>query len=500
MVKIPAMLKNFFKIAFRNLWRHKGFSALNIGGLAIGMASAILILLWIQNELSYDRFHTNQDRLYVAWNRAVFDGKLQCWSNTPRILAPTLKTEYPEVEQTTRLNWTQNKLFSIGDRRLTVPGTFADPDFLTMFSFPLVKGNIKTALAGIYSIVLTEKLAKKLYGNENPMGKVIRIDNDDNFTVTGVLKDLPNNNSFDFEYLLPWEYYREINGNDSAWDNNSTRTYVLLKPHTSINFFNDKIRDITIKHLNGKDKTEVFLYDLGKMRLYSNFENGKPAGGRITVVKVFALIAAFILLIACINFMNLSTARSEKRAKEVGLRKVVGAKKGSLIAQFLGESVFIAFVAGILALIAVQLSLSAFNELTNKQLVMDYGNVYFWFASILFIVLTGIIAGSYPAFFLSAFKPVDVLKGGFKKINALITPRKLLVVLQFTIAIALIISTIIIERQIKYAQERETGYARNNLAYVFLLHVGIGLVMVRQWLRRNELGRRAERACKTDSP
>ncbi|HSC38740.1 MAG TPA: ABC transporter permease, partial [Chitinophagaceae bacterium] len=370
------MFKNYLKIAFRNMARSKGFTFINIAGLAIGMASAIIILLWIQNELSYDRFHEKTDRLYSAWNRSVFDGKLQCWNTTPKILAPTLKQDYPEVESTARVNWGNSLLFSLGDKRLNVEGTMVDPDFLTMFSFPLVKGNVHTALGTVYSIVLTEKLVKKLFGNEDPMGKIIKLDNRDNFTVTGVLKDLPNNTRFNFEFLLPWSYMSKRKWDDSSWDNNSTTTYVLLKQTASLAAFNNRIKNITINHLDGKEKIEVFLYELSKRRLYGKFENGKPAGGRIETVRVFGIIAAFILLIACINFMNLSTARSEKRAKEVGIRKVVGAQKRGLVGQFLGESVLISFIAALLAIGIVQLSLHAFNRLTNKQLFIPYGSIW----------------------------------------------------------------------------------------------------------------------------
>jgi len=461
------MLKNYFKIAFRNLWRNKGFSAINIAGLAIGMASAMLILLWIQNELSHDQFHEKKDNLYMAWNRDVFDGAKQCWSTTPKILAPTLKKDYPEIEQATRVNWNQQLLFSVGEKRLTVTGTMVDPDFLNMFSFPLLRGNPQHALDNGYSVVVTEKLGHKLFGTEDPMGKVVRIDNKNNFTVTGVMKDLPNNTRFDFEYLLPWEYMRMNHNDDSSWGNNSTQTYVLLKPNANIDALNAKVKNITIQHQTG-DKTEVFLYPVSKLWLYSKFIDWKPAGGRIATVRVFGLIAIFILLIACINFMNLSTARSEKRAREVGIRKVAGARRSSLIGQFLGESILIALISGILAILIVQLSLSGFNDLTHKQLAIEYNNGFFWLSALVFILITGIIAGSYPAFYLSSFAPIKILKGTFKRSSSPVTARKVLVVVQFTFAIILIISTIIVEKQIRYAQERESGYSKQNLVYVFL--------------------------------
>ena len=463
------MLTNFFKVAWRNLLRNKGFSFINIAGLAIGMAAAILITLWIQHEMSYDQFHVKKDRIYEAWNKAHFSGKLQCWNTTPKILARTLEKDVPEVERAVRVYWPRNILFSLGEKRLTAAGNQVDTGFLQMFSFPMLKGNPQTALNDGYSIVLTEKLAKNLFGDEDPMGKILKLDNKDNFTVTGILKDLPNNSRFGFEFLTNWELVKRQGEDDSSWGNNSTRTYVLLKENASMASANDKIKGIKVRYSKDEDPNwEMFIYPSSRWRLYSSFTNGKEDGGLIDFVKLFGVIALFILLIACINFMNLSTARSEKRAKEVGIRKVVGAQKGSLIGQFIGESIMIACIAGILALGLVQLSLPAFGKLTDKELHLDFANIYFWLSAIGFVVFTGIVAGSYPAFFLSSFKPVKVLKGTFKAAHALVTPRKMLVVLQFTFAIILIICTSIVKQQIDHAQNRETGYDRNNLVYHFL--------------------------------
>lgn len=465
------MLKNFFKVAFRNLLRNKGFSAINIIGLAVGMASAILIFLWIQNEMSYDQFHEKKDRIYEAWNRARFDGKLMCWNTTPKILARTLERDLPEVERAVRVNWGSNFLFSIGDKRITKQGNMVDTGFLQMFSFPMVSGNPNTALNDMHSIVLTQSCAKAFFGSEDPMGKIVKIENKDNFTVTGVVKDLPNNTRFKFEYLLPWSYLVARNEDDSSWGNNSTRNYVLLKKNATYASVAPKMKVLKQKYEEEakKDKWEMFLYPVSRWRLYSSFTNGvEDSGGRMTFVKLFGTIALFILLIACINFMNLSTARSEKRAKEVGIRKVVGAQKASLISQFIGESVLLAFLAAILAVIIVMISLPGYNQLTDKKLFVDFKSPYTWLAGTGFILFTGLLAGSYPAFFLSSFQPVKVLKGTFKKAHALVTPRKVLVVLQFTFAIILIICTIIVKQQIDYAQARDTGYNKDNLVYHFM--------------------------------
>ena len=400
-----------------------------------------------------------------------FDSKLYSWNTTPKILARTVERDLPEVERAVRVNWGSNFLFSIGDKRIMKTGNMVDSGFLQMFSFPMLKGDPATALNDMHSIVVTEKLAKALFGKEDAMGKMIRLENKDNFVVSGILKDLPNNTRFDFEYLLPWSYLRYRNEDDSSWGNNSTRTYVMLKPNASLASVTPKIKVLKQRYDEEakKDNWQMFFYPMERWRLYSSFTEGaEDNGGRITFIKLFGTIAAFILLIACINFMNLSTARSEKRAKEVGIRKVVGAQKASLITQFIGESILISFLAAIVAVGLVLLSLPAYNRLTDKELFINFGSIYTWLTVIGFILFTGLLAGSYPAFFLSSFQPVKVLKGTFKKVNALVTPRKVLVVLQFTFAIILIICTIIVKQQIDYAQARETGYDKRNLIYHFM--------------------------------
>ncbi len=460
------MFKNYIKIALRNLLRNKGFSTINIGGLAIGMASSILILLWVQNEMSFDQFHKKNDRLYEVFGNVRMDGAIQSQTPSPELLGPALKKDYPEVDESARIGWDQNMLVTYKEKLLKPTGNWADASFLTMFSFPLLKGDAKTALNDPHSMVVTEKLAKSLFGSEDPIGKVVKVDNSNDFKITGLLKDLPNNTQFDFDYLMSYAFLESKHYIDSDWTDVSIRTFATLKPNTSLQETNSKIKNISIKYSSGRSEVTEFLYPVSQLRLFSKFENGNAVGGRIETVRLFAVIAAFILLIACINFMNLSTARSEKRAKEVGIRKVSGALKKSLVAQFLIESIIISSIAGVLALLLVELSLPVFNQLTEKKLFIDFQNISFWTVGIGFVLLTGLLAGSYPAFFLAAFKPVSVLKGSFKKINTLVTPRKILVVSQFTFAIILVISTIVIVQQIKYGQDRKTGYDKSNLAYV----------------------------------
>ncbi|HEV2479127.1 MAG TPA: ABC transporter permease [Puia sp.] len=457
------MLRNYFKIAIRNLLRNKGFSAINISGLAIGMASAMLILLWVQNQLTYDRWYPKTDRIYKIYNRDLIDGEMYAWPNTARPLAPAIKT-FSAVEDVTRYD-NRTFLLTVGDTHLNSQAAFVDSGFVRIFDFPMLSGDPVHALAAPRNIVITSHLAHALFGDDDPMGKAIRIDSNAYFKVAGVLRDLPANTSFKFDYLLPWSCAKTIAYDDDIWTNHSPFTFVLLRPGASQSAFDDQISRLAYAHTDHNDNYELFTQPIKRDYLYSRQENGKLVGDRIHLVQLFIIIAVFILLIACINFMNLSTARSERRAREVGIRKVVGAVKGYLIAQFIGESILIAVISFALALVITRLALDPFNLLIGKTLTIQYDNPATWAFAVGFVLFTGLLAGSYPAFYLSSFQPVKVLKGTFRKVNALVTTRKALVVLQFTFAIVLIIGTLIVERQIKYAEERNAGYDRRNLVY-----------------------------------
>lgn len=464
------MLQNYLKITWRSLAKNKSFSFINIAGLAIGMASAVLILLWIQSELGYDQFHSKKDRIYRVYSRNTFDGHISVWPSAPQPLAPVLQSEDgDQIESVVRVNWVAAFILKSGDTRIQTSGYLVDSGFLSMFDYPLLKGNAQTALLQEHSIVLSEKMARQIFGSaDSAMGKIIRIDSNALFTVTGVLKKIPNNSSFsDLNYLVPWSYMKEVGWDNPSWSISSiVQTYLLLKPGMQQKAVEDRIVN-TIKSHDKEVSTELFLHPMPKWRLWSFFTDGKNTGGYISTVRLFGFIAGFILLIACINYMNLSTARSVKRAREVGIRKVAGARKFSLVGQFLGESILISFFSGIVALIIISFTINGFNHLTEKELTVPYSSPQFWLAAFGFILLTGILAGSYPAFYLSAFKPVHVLKGSFKAVRTMITPRKMLVVVQFTFAIILIISTIVIYRQIVYAQKRDTGFDMNDLVYVY---------------------------------
>lgn len=461
------MFRNYLKIAVRNLLRNKGFSIINITGLAIGMASALLILLWIQNELSFDRFYPKTDRIYWMYNRDKFDKGLWAWGQTSSPLGPVLKKDYSGVEDFARY-YNATFLATVGEKRINFQGALCDSGFLNIFQFPMLKGDVSRALNGPNNIVLTERMAKRLFGTEEAMGKTVRIDSAADFVVTGILKDLPPNTSFSFEYLLPWSFSVRLGWtSDTEWGNNALYTYVLLKPGVSQAAFDRQVKNVLVSHTKGQETAEIFTQPMARYHLYSKSENGILVGDKIKTVRLFGIIAGFILLIACINFMNLSTARSEKRAREVGVRKVVGAYRGFLIAQFVGESILISALAFIVAMVLASLSLEGFNLLVGKQLVIDYSNPVLWLFSAGFVLFTGLLAGSYPAFYLSSFQPVKVLKGTFKNADALISTRKVLVVLQFSFAILLIICTLIIQKQIQYGQNRDAGYDRHNLVYTF---------------------------------
>lgn len=460
------MFTNYLKIAWRNLVRNKSFSLLNIFGLSIGLAVTALILIWVNYEMGFNQFHEKKDRIYEVYNKYTVDGEIWTWNSTPKVMASVIKKDYPEVEEVTRYFYENTFLFSQGDKNLKSTGTVVDPSFLKIFSFPLVEGNIETVLEDVNALVVTETFAKKMFGDAPAMGQLVKMDNTDTFKVTGVLKDLPNNTEFNFEYLIPWAYIKQKGWDDEYWGNNSIATYVLLKEGTNYQVFSEKIK--TLRQSYDKDAPEMitYLYPYTRSHLYSEFENGVEVGGLIDIIRLFTIIAIIVLAIACINFMNLSTARSEKRAKEVGVRKVVGARKNALVWQFLGESILISFLAAMVAMVVVVLVLPAFSTLIDTKLSIDWSNPMFWGTTLVTIFITGILAGSYPALYLSAFRPSAVLKGTFSKINTLITPRKILVVIQFSVAIVLITATIVVKQQISNVQNRKLGYNKEHLIYV----------------------------------
>jgi len=469
------MMKTYIKIAWRNLMKNKSFSLINIIGLAIGMAGALLIALWLQNMLTMDRFHEKDDRLYVLSNRDEFQGDKYAWTYTPKILGPSMAADFPEIEAFTRYDEGNKFLTTFGDKKLIANTVFVDPGFFKMFSFPLVKGSNNIQFDNPKGLVLTESYAKALFGDEDPIGKSVKIDSVNQVAVQAILKDLPTNSSFKFEILLPLAYAKTIGYVDDNWSNNSISTYVLLKEGASLTAFNSKIKTYLRDHINAKNKAEgslsarntgeIFAFSYPDSFLYNNGKGGNYTSGRIDIVKLFAWIGIFILLVASINFMNLSTARSERRAKEVGVRKVIGANKASLMVQFLTESILISLIGMVLATVFVFILLPFFNELVEKQLSLSLLNLQTWLFLMAFALVTGILAGTYPAFFLSSFQPIKTLKGKFVSKTRGLSIRSILVVVQFSLAIILIIATVIVAKQIQYTKQRDRGYNENGLLY-----------------------------------
>ena len=464
------------KVFLRNLQRDKFYSAINIGGLTIGMAASALLLVWALNQLSYDRFHSKAKQIYQVWDRSIYNnGLVSCKRSTSLIIGPTLKDECPEIVESVRVSYPNDYYFGEGDRHLSIRTQHVDPSFLTMFSFPLLQGDVNTALNDPYSIILTEKAARRLFGNEDPLGKTLMCDAKYPVTVTGVMKDLPNNTRFGFEILGSFQFVEKVLYTDYAfatsWYINVIETYVELTPHAQLDRLNVSICDIVKKHI--PEGREAFLYSLDKSYLYNMFDkNGFPSGGLITFIRISAILAGIILLLACINFVNLSIARATSRAKEVGVRKALGSRRTGLIRLFLGESVILACISGFIAFILVDAALPYFSGwlsgLSGKAFSLDIFEIRFWIFALAFIVFTGLLAGSYPAFYLSAISPVKVLKGNapFSVIGSRITLRKILFTFQFFVAIFLIICASVVRRQIVHTQNRSLGYDIEHLIYI----------------------------------
>ena len=462
------LIANYLTTTVRSLRRNKGFTTINISGLAIGLASAIVLLLWIRNELSFDQFHINRDRVYLAMTHAPLDGQLDVERRTPMVMAPLLKTRYtPQIEEAVRINWVGAFVLSNGGNHVQTGGYLCDPGFFRLFSIPLVSGDTATALSTPRSIVLSARLAKKLFGDSPALGRTLSLDSVNNFVVSAITKDPPSNTQFQFDYLVPWSYTKEVHWEEPLWQKSTIYTYVLLRPGVNAAAADKAMRMVIRDHAQDIP-AELFFYPLRRLHLHGRFVDGKPAGGDINFVRMLAVIAAFILLIACINYMNLSTARSIRHAREVGIRKVIGSDRASLIGRFLGESLLLSVVAGTLALGIVVIALPWFDRLVTTDLAIPYGDPWFWLGGAGFIVFTGLLAGSYPAFYLSAFRPVNILRGHFKTIHSLVTPRRILVVFQFTFAITFIICTIVIYREFDYAMHRKAGYDNAGLAFVYM--------------------------------
>lgn len=461
-----SMLLNYLKIALRNLMRHKVFSLINIFGLALGITCCMLILLWVRDELSFDRFHKNADNLVRVISVQHYPGASDLTVESgPGTLVPSMEKEQPEVARGIRVTWNEEKLFSVGDKGLKVNGIYADTTFFSAFTFPFLHGNA-TALNQPNSVVITDSVAHKFFGTSNVVGKMFKVNNTDSYKVTGVLQNLPKNSSLQFEYIMPFADYLKTNDWLNQWDNYGVQNFLQLKAGTDLEAFNKRIKFYPTQPGRGHRDIDIFMQPYTAMHLYSDFRNGKTDSGAIMYVRLFSVVAGFILLIACINFMNLATARSAKRAKEVGVRKAIGAAKYQLVGQFMLESILIAFLALIVAVNLIGLLLPAFNKLTEKAVKLDLTNPQLLVLLLGVALFTGVVSGSYPAFFLSSFNPVKVLKGTVKFSSSATSFRKGLVVFQFVLSALLIVSTLVVYLQLHYIRKKDIGMDRENVLFV----------------------------------
>ncbi len=459
------MLRNYLTVALRNLRKNRLYSVLNILGLAVGLASGILILLYVADEFRYNHFHRNLADIHLILQNQTQGGVTYTFESTPGPLAAALRAEIPEVKTAARWSWTGRHLLTAGDKSFYERGMYAEPDYFNILTFPALQGDPVAALQDAGSVVITERTAKKLFGGENPIGKTLRHNNERDLKVAAVLRDLPQTGStLRFDVVLPFRIYEQQNAEwiNSVWGNNSMPTWVVLQPGTDLAALNRKLENY-IQAKEPDAAAHIFAYPFSDWRLKSKFENGKQSGGRITIVYLLGTIGLFVLLIACINFMNLATARSERRAREVGVRKVVGAQRSLLIGQFLSEALLMTALALVVGIVFAKLALPTFNTFFEKNLTLNFSNWPLWSGILAMGLLTGVLAGSYPAFFLSSYQPVKVLKATMSAGKAGSLLRRGLVTFQFVISIVLIISTFVIYRQIQHAQNRPMGYEQDNL-------------------------------------
>lgn len=473
----PTMLRNYLTTAWRNLASNKTYSAINISGLAMGIAVVMLIGLWVWDELSFDRYHQNYDRIVQVAQHGTVNGETWTGGNLPYPLGTELKTKYPTDFKRVLKAWRiVDHIVAVNEDKLSLTGEFIEAQAPDMLTLHMLKGT-RAGLKDPHSVLLSASAAEALFGQTDPMDRVVKINNVMDAKVTGVYEDLPHNTEFhEVKFFAPWDLYVSANPwiKEQGWTNNFIQTWAELQPHVDVDQLSAKIKDVKLNQITGNKEQlafhfQIFLHPMSKWHLYSEFDKqGKNTGGLIQYVWLFSIIGAFVLLLACINFMNLSTARSQKRAKEVGIRKAVGSRRGQLIGQFFSESFLVVMLAFVVALGLVLLSINWFNAVADKQLTILWSNPYFWLFSLGFLLMTGLLAGSYPALYLSGFQPIKVLKGTFRVGRRAGIPRQVLVVIQFAVSVTLIIGTLIIYRQIQHAKNRPVGYTRDGLLDVHM--------------------------------
>ncbi|MEP0547445.1 MAG: ABC transporter permease [Rhodothermales bacterium] len=465
------MLKNYLVVALRSLHRQKGYAALNVVGLSVGLACAFFILLWITSEVRYERFHENGDNLYRVMRHAEFGGEVQTWHAVPTPLAEVLEADYPEVEHATLLSWPVSPLFTRGDAIHRGEGYYAGPAFFEMFSFPLLAGDPATVLDDPSSVVISETLAAKVFGADwtadEVLGQTLTVEHRKDFRITGISAAVTEPTVFRFDFILPVEDYTARNEWTEHWGNAGLEIYVELREGTSAAALDAKIADVINEHNDAANATP-FLQPVADMRLWGLYEDGELAGGRIEYVRILGVVAVFLLLIAAINFMNLATARSAQRAREIGVRKALGAGKSSLVRQFLVETVVLALVAFALALGLVATLLPAFNDLVRSDLALGDLPPSYYLIGVGIAIVTGLVAGSYPALYLSSFSPVAVLRGTFRQGRGEVRFREGLVVFQFALSTLLIVGTLTVYLQMDYVREKNLGLDRENVVSMTL--------------------------------
>lgn len=477
------MLKNYFKIAWRSLVKNKTSSIINISGLAVGLAISILIMIAVLDLVSYDKFHQNMPNIYAIMKTHQVGGDIGVGTSVPGPLAGDIQASIPEVKRISRFAGGSQTLITTNEKSVYESTVFVEPDYFRMMTFPALAGDPVRAMEQSGSVVITERTAQKLFGSVNAIGKLITYNSQYPLQVAAIIKDLPANSSVQFDVVIPFKLYEQQNRDwINKWDANSIQTWVELQPNVNLAAVNVKLEKLVKARLNNEE-AGLFAYPFARMWLYGEFQHGKPSGGRISAVWMFATIGLFVLLVACINFMNLSTARSERRAREVGVRKVMGAFRKQVIAQFLCEAMLLSLISLAFGLLLAKLALPLLNYFTEKELSFDFMNGKLWASLLAMVLFTGLVAGSYPAFFLSSFKPVLVLKGIIVNRRGASILRKGLVTFQFMVSICLILATIVIYKQLRYAEDRPIGYEAENLLEIPLR----GEIVHKYALLKNEL-------------
>lgn len=474
------MIRNYFKVALRNLFRHKMYSLINVGGLALGMSVAIMIGLWVHDEISYNRGYTHYDQIAMFYRTNVdpLEQTTDSWSGTAQPVAKILTEKYGHLFKNVAIMWWEaDYAIRVGERNFSKKGQYIDKSIIDILSMKMIRGDL-TSLDDPNAIIISKSTAESIFGNEDPTSQSVRINASRDAIITGVYDDMEPNSSFshieffgNFEGLkndTPW-----LKENEMRWGNSASRIIVQTADNVSVEEATATLADLytrdtpdDVAKYSVKHQTKVWLNPMKNWYLYSEFKDGYPAGGRITFVWLFGIVGVFVLVLACINFMNLSTARSEKRAREVGVRKAIGSMRSQLVKQFLSESFMIVTIALVIALIAIALLIPSFNDLADKKIPLPFTNIYFWMITLGFLIVTGFLAGLYPAFYLSSFQPVKVLKGTFRVGRSASLPRKFLVVIQVSVSVVLIIGTIIVYQQIQFTQQRPVGYDKQNLVRI----------------------------------